>query len=74
MRDRQTGKQVKINQEGTAGPYIPIGVDQLDQVTRALNRRAIPYSTDPNAVRRDGEPVTAVVNLGEGSKDMGVAS
>lgn len=67
MRDRQTGEKAIVNTEGTAGPYIPIGVGQLDRVTRALNRRGILYSTDRDAVRRDGETVTAVINLGEGT-------
>lgn len=67
MQDRQTGEQVKVHTEGVAGPYIPIGLDQLDRVTRALNRDGIAYSVDRDAVRIDGEPVTAVVNLGQGA-------
>ncbi len=67
MQDRQTRKQVRVHTEDSSNSFIPIGLDQLDFVTGALNRHSIPYSANQNdAVRIDGEPVAAVVNLEQG--------
>jgi len=67
MLDRQTGEKVTIHTDGTAGPYVPIGLAQLNRVTRVLNACGIRYTVDRDAIRMDGEPVTAVINLGNGT-------
>ena len=68
MIDRQQSRlenqavNVRIHTEGVA-PYIPIGLDQLDDVTQFLDGRGIGYTVDSDTGIRGGEQLAAI-NLG----------
>ena len=71
MIDRQQSRlenqavNVRIHTEGVA-PYIPIGLDQLDDVTQFLDGRGIGYTVDSDTGIRGGEQLAAI-NLGNGA-------
>jgi hypothetical protein len=71
MIDRQQSKledrdvNVRVHTEGVA-PCIPIGHDQLDDVTQILEAHGFVYTVDLNAAGAGNEPVAAV-NLGAGA-------
>ena len=56
---------MRVHAEGVA-PYIPIGHDQLDEVTQVLDANGIGYTVDLDAGSGGGEQVAAV-NLGAGA-------
>jgi hypothetical protein len=64
MIDTVTNKPLRVSTDGTAGPYIMVPLDQLDNVRRLLDARRIPYSVDEDAISLNGEPYVTVVDLG----------
>jgi len=63
MIDSITHEPIKVSVDGTAGPYIMVPVDQLDQVTELLDNNEIPYWVDADAISIEGEPEITVINL-----------
>jgi hypothetical protein len=61
---------VNVHTEGVA-PYIPIGHDQLGDVTQILDAHGFAYTVDMNAGGTAAHPVAAV-NLGAGADVAGV--
>ncbi|MDB5310832.1 MAG: hypothetical protein JWO38_5034 [Gemmataceae bacterium] len=53
-----------LSTDGTAGPYIIVGRDQLELVRHELLAAHIPHDVDEDAVRLNGKPALAVINLG----------
>lgn len=65
MLDSSTRKSIKISTDGTAGPYVMVRVEQLQQVRDLLRANDIPHWVDHNAISVDGRPAVAVINLGK---------
>jgi hypothetical protein len=65
MIDSMTQKTIRVSTDGTAGPYIMVPVDQLEQVRHLLSSNDIPHWIDHNAISVDGRPAVAVINLGK---------
>ena len=64
MIDRITLKPLHVSTDGAAGPYIMVPVSQLSALRELLDMHRIRYSVEEDAISLDGEPETAVVNLG----------
>jgi len=64
MIDSLTKKSIKVSDDGDAGPYIMVQLDQLDLVKKLLNDAGIRHSVDEDAISFNNQPYTAVVNLG----------
>jgi hypothetical protein len=64
MIDSFTKKPIKVSDDGDSGPYIMVQLDQLDQVKKLLDDADIRYTVDEDAISFNGQPYTAVVNLG----------
>ena len=66
MTDIVTKERLNVSTDGTAGPYIVVPLDQLDEVRRLLNERSIRYSVDEDAISLNGKPFVTVIDLGRG--------
>jgi len=64
MIDSFTKKPIRVSDDGDAGPYILVQLDQLDMVKKLLDDSDIRYAVDEDAISFNGQPYTAVVNLG----------
>ncbi|MDZ7620103.1 MAG: hypothetical protein U1E05_24130 [Patescibacteria group bacterium] len=66
MIDVVTKKPLNVSTDGTAGPYIMVPLDQLDDIQRLFDQHGIHYWVDEDAISLNNEPYVAVVNLGRG--------
>ena len=64
MTDISTNKPLLVSTDGSAGPYIMVPLDQLDDVRRALDENNIRYWVDEAAISMNDKPFIATVNLG----------
>jgi hypothetical protein len=64
MTDAATHKPLRVSTDGTAGPFIMVPLNQLDQVRQLLDRHRIRYWVEENAISLDGGPYITVINLG----------
>jgi len=64
MTDISTNKPLIVSTDGSAGPYIMVPLDQLDDVRRALDENNIRYWVDEAAISMNDKPFIATVNLG----------
>ena len=64
MADVATKNSLRVSTDGTAGPYIMVGVSQLDEVRRVLDGRQIAFWVEENVISLNGAPEIAVINLG----------
>jgi len=64
MVDMITHKQMTVHNEGEAGPYIMVAVDQLEPIRTLLNEHRIRYWVDEDAISLDGKPEVTVINFG----------
>ena len=64
MIDAGTDKRLSVSNDGNAGPYIMVVVEQLDKVRLLLDENRISYWVDREAISLDGKPAVTVVNLG----------
>ena len=60
-----TQQRLIVSTDGNAGPYIMVPVVQLDTVKELLDKNGIPYWVDEEAIRLDGKPEIAIINLGQ---------
>ena len=67
MIDEMTRKPVRVSTDGTAGPYIMLPVNQLDDVRRLLDLHRMHYWVEEEFISLDGSPEIAVINLGRGA-------
>lgn len=65
MIDIETQERMTVHTEGTAGPYIMVPLDQLDNVLNVLTQAGIGHSVSADAIQLDGRPVIAVVDFGK---------
>lgn len=66
MTDVATQKPLYVSTGGTAGPYIILSVNQLDEVRRILDDNQIGYWVEENVISLNGGPEIAVMNFGRG--------
>ena len=64
MSDEMTKDQLRVSTDSVAGPYLMVPVGQLVRVCQLLDRHAIRYWTDSDAISLDGKPAIAVINFG----------
>jgi hypothetical protein len=64
MIDCETHQPIHVNQDGDAGPYLMIPVQQIDEVSRVLRDHDVPFSIARDAVSLDGQEVIAVLDFG----------
>ena len=66
MIDTQTNRSIRVSGDGDVGPYIMVPVPQLGAIRTLLDKHEVPYWVDAEAIRLNGTPAVAVVNLGRG--------
>jgi hypothetical protein len=64
MIDVSTKQPLRVSNEGTAGPYVMVPLDQLDELRQLLDAKRIGYWVDENAISLNGAAYIAVVNFG----------
>jgi hypothetical protein len=64
MIDEMTQSNLRVSNDGTAGPYLRVPVAQLDAVLLLLNRHKLRYWVDADAISLDNEPAITVINFG----------
>ena len=67
MIDVVTKKRLYVSTDGTAGPYIMVPLDQLDEVRQLLDQHRIRYWVDEDAISLNGKPYVTVIDLGRGT-------
>jgi hypothetical protein len=67
MTDIITKQRLYVSRDGTAGPYITVPLDQLDEVRQLLSQHSIRYWVDEHAISMNGKPYVTVVDLGRGT-------
>jgi hypothetical protein len=72
MKDAATKHPLRVSTDGTAGPYLMVTIEQLNEVRRLLDGHSIRYWVDEDAISLNGEPETAVVNFGRGGDSEAV--
>jgi hypothetical protein len=64
MIDSFTKEPIRVTEEGGAGPYIMVQLDQLDLVKKLLDDAGYGYQMDEEAISFNDQPFTSVINLG----------
>ncbi len=64
MIDSLTKEPIRVSDDGEAGPYIIVQLDQLGLVKKLLDDAGYQYYVDEVAISFNGQPYTAIVNLG----------
>jgi hypothetical protein len=64
MNDQMTRGSLRVSAGGLGGPYLMVPVTQLDAVRAVLDRHAVDYWVDADAISLDNEPATTVINFG----------
>jgi hypothetical protein len=64
MIDEMTRDSLRVSTGGIGGLYLMVPVAQLDAVRAMLDRHAVSYWVDADAISLDNEPATTVINFG----------
>ncbi len=64
MIDEMARDRLRVSTDGVAGPYLMVPMTQLARLRALLERHAIRYWTDTDAISLDGKPAIAVINFG----------
>jgi hypothetical protein len=64
MIDEKTNNRLRVGADRVAGPYLMLPLAQLTSVCELLDRHAIRYWVDSNAISLDGKPAIIVINFG----------
>jgi hypothetical protein len=64
MIDEMTEDRLRVSTDGIAGPYLMVPMSQLVRVRELLDRHAVPYWVDSDAISLDRKPAIAVINFG----------
>jgi hypothetical protein len=64
MIDAMTRDQLRVATDGIAGPYLMVPLAQLAPIRAVLDRHAVRYWVDSDAISLDGKPAIAVINFG----------
>jgi hypothetical protein len=74
MIDVSTEQPLQVRNEGTAGPYVLVSLDQLDSLRSTLNAHGIYHWVEENAISLNGGPYTVVVNFGRNADPAAIQS
>ena len=64
MIDEMTEDRLQISKDGVAGPYLMVPMAQLRHVREQLDKHAVHYWVDADAISLDGKPAITVINFG----------
>jgi hypothetical protein len=64
MIDEMTRTPLRVASDGVAGPYLMTTVAQLALIRQLLDRHAVRYWVDTDAISLDCGPAIAVINFG----------
>jgi hypothetical protein len=64
MIDEMTEERLRVSTDGIAGPYLMVPMGQLVRIRELLDRHAIRYWVESEAISLDGKPAIAVINFG----------
>jgi hypothetical protein len=64
MIDEMTEERIRVSTDGVAGPYLMLSMTKLGHVCQQLDKHAIRYWVDADAISLDGKPPIAVINFG----------
>ncbi len=64
MIDQTTQKPFRIKSDEIAGPFLSLPLAQLKSVREVLDRHAIRYWVNSEAISLDGKPAKIVINFG----------
>lgn len=64
MTDIATKKPVQVRNEGTAGPYVRVPLDQVKEIEKLLNTHGIYYWVSEDAISFDNGPFITEINFG----------
>jgi hypothetical protein len=64
MIDEMTRDSLQVSGDDIGGPYLMVPVTQLDTVRAVLDRHAVDYWVDADAISLDDEPATTVIHFG----------
>lgn len=72
MTDVVTNEPLHVSTDGTAGPYIMVPLNQLDEVRQLLDQHKIRHSVDEDAISLNDKPFVTVIDLGRGADAVAV--
>jgi hypothetical protein len=64
MIDSITKEPIRVSDDGDAGPYIIVQLDQVELVKGLLDTAGYDYDVDEDAISFNDQPYTSIVNLG----------
>jgi hypothetical protein len=64
MLDQRTKNPLRVKSDTIAGPFLSLPLAQLAAVREVLDRHAISYWADSEAISLDGKPPVIVINFG----------
>jgi hypothetical protein len=64
MIDQMTKDRLRVASDSVAGPYLMLPMSQLRHICDVLDRHAIRYWVDSDAISLDGKPAIIVINFG----------
>jgi len=64
MIDKKTEDRLHVKSDVVAGPFLMLPLSQLAVVRELLDRHAIHYWVDSEAISLDGKPAKVVINFG----------
>ncbi len=64
MNDKKTDSRLRVKSDVVAGPFLMLPLSQLARVRELLDRHAIHYWVDSEAISLDGKPAKVVINFG----------
>ena len=64
MIDQTTQMPFRVKSDEIAGPFLMLPLSQLKSVREVLDRHAIRYWVDSEAISLDGKPAKIVINFG----------
>ena len=67
MIDKTTKQPIYVSTDGTAGPYIMVPLDQLDELCQLLDEHQVRYEVEEDAISLNGAPMIATVDLDRGA-------
>jgi len=64
MIDKKTEARLHVKSDVVAGPFLMLPLSQLARVRELLDRHALRYWVDSQAISLDGKPAKVVINFG----------
>ena len=64
MTDIELKKPLAVRNEGKAGPYLLVSIEQIEEVESVLSGAKIPYLLSREAVEFEGHHAIAMIDFG----------